>query len=59
MTKIMQTLWDESSELSDDVLANRSVVSDDYTSGDIKDIRETIEDGNQEADDFNEKDKVV
>lgn len=57
--KIMKTLWDESSELEDDVLANRSVVSDDYTSGDIKDIRETIEDGNQEADDFNESDDIV
>lgn len=59
MTKIMQTLWDESSDLSDDILSNSSVVSDTYTSGTVKDIRETIENGNQIADDLNEKDEVV
>lgn len=60
MTKIMKTLWDESAELTDTAMAaNNSILSDGYTSGDVKDITETIEGGNQEADDFNEKDEVV
>lgn len=59
MTKIMQTLWDESAELTDEGMASdASVLSDSYTSGDVKDVTETIEDGNQEADDFNEKNDV-
>ena len=56
MTKIMRTLWDESAELTDEAMASdASVLSDSYTSGDVKDVTETIEGGNQEADDFNEK----
>ena len=59
MTKIMQTLWDESAELTDEGMASdASVLSDSYTSGDVKDVTKTIEDGNQEADDFNEKNDV-
>lgn len=59
MTKIMKTLWDESAELSDEAMAtNTSVLTDGYTSGDIKDITETIEGGNQEANDFNEENDV-
>ncbi|RHJ90440.1 hypothetical protein [Parabacteroides bouchesdurhonensis] len=41
--KIMKTLWDESSDLESETESTRSVVSDNYTSGDIKDLRETIE----------------
>lgn len=33
MAGIMKTLWDESSELSEETLSTRSVLSDDYTSG--------------------------
>lgn len=55
----MQTLWDESAELTDEgMAADASVLSDGYTSGDVKDVTETIEGGNQEADDFNEKNDV-
>ena len=59
MTKIMKTLWDESAELTDEGMSSdASVLSDSYTSGDVKDVTETIEGGNQEADDFNEKNDV-
>ena len=59
MTKIMQTLWDESSDLTDEGMASdASVLSNTYTAGDIKDITETIEGGNQEADDLNEENDV-
>lgn len=60
MTKIMKKLWDESAELTDTAMAaDNSILTDGYTSGNVKDITETIEGGNQEADDFNEKDEVV
>lgn len=60
MTKIMKTLWDESAELTDTAMAaDNSILTDGYTSGNVKDITETIEGGNQEADDFNEKDEVI
>ena len=43
MTKIMQTLWDESAELTDEGMSSdASVLSDSYTSGDVKDVTETI-----------------
>ena len=60
MTKIMKTLWDESAELTDEAMAtDNSILGDNYTSGDVKDVTETIEGDNQEADDLNEKDEVV
>ncbi|MCD8268010.1 MAG: hypothetical protein LUD46_05770 [Parabacteroides sp.] len=60
MTKIMKTLWDESAELADEAMAtDNSILGDNYTSGDVKDVTETIEGGNQEADDLNEKDDIV
>ena len=60
MTKIMETLWDESGELADEGMStDSSLLGNTYTSEDVKDITETIEGGNQEADDFNEKDKVL
>lgn len=60
MTKIMKTLWDESSELTDEGMSvDNSITGNTYTTDDIKDVTETIEGGNQEADDFNEKDDVV
>lgn len=59
MTKIMKTLFDESAELTDEAMASdTSVLSDGYTTGDIKDVTETIEGGNQEADDLNEENDV-
>jgi hypothetical protein len=42
MTKIMKTLWDESAELSEETLSTRSVLSDDYTSGDHDKLSETM-----------------
>lgn len=60
MTKIMKTLWDESAELTDEAMStDNSMLGNTYTAGDVKDVTETIEGGNQEADDFNEKDEVV
>lgn len=60
MTKIMKTLWDESSELTDEGMSvDNSITGNTYTADDIKDVTEIIEGGNQEADDFNEKDDVV
>lgn len=50
MAKIMRTLWDESSELSDETLSPRPVLSDDYTTGDVEDLQETIEDNTLDAD---------
>lgn len=59
MTKIMKTLFDESAELTDEAMASdASVLSDGYTTGDIKDVTETIEGGNQEANDLNEENDV-
>lgn len=43
MTKIMKTLWDESAELSEETLSTRSVLSDDYTSGDKDKLEETMQ----------------
>lgn len=60
MTKIMKTLWDESAELTDEALAtDNSILRDGYTTGNVKDITETIEGGNQEANDLNMEDEVV
>lgn len=39
----MKTLWDESAELEDEILSTRSVLSDDYTSGNIQALQEQIE----------------
>jgi hypothetical protein len=38
--------------------SDASVLSDGYTTGDIKDVTETIEGGNQEANDLNEENDV-
>lgn len=59
MTKIMKTLWDESADLNDEAMAtDASILTDGYTTGDVKDITEIIEGGNQEADDLGEKNDV-
>lgn len=42
--KIMKTLWDESASLESEILSPRSVVSDDYTTGNIKDLQERMDD---------------
>ena len=42
---IMKTLWDESDDLHDETMSTNSVLSDDYTSNDIQDLQENIEDG--------------
>ena len=43
MAGIMNTLWDESSELEDETLTPRPVLSDDCTSHDVTKLDETIE----------------
>ena len=49
MAGIMNTLWDESSELEDETLTPRPVLSDDCTSHDVTKLDETIEaDENEE-----------
>ena len=45
---IMKTLWDESDDLHDETMSTNSVLSDDYTSKDIQDLQETIENENIE-----------
>ena len=45
---IMKTLWDESDDLHDEPMSTNSVLSDDYTSNDIQDLQETIENENIE-----------
>ena len=45
---IMKTLWDESDDLHDETMSTNSVQSDDYTSNDIQDLQETIENENIE-----------
>ena len=45
---IMKTLWDESDDLHDETMSTNSVLSDDYTSTDIQDLQETIENENIE-----------
>ena len=45
---IMKTLWDESDDLHDETMSTNSVLTDDYTSKDIQDLQETIENENIE-----------
>ena len=45
---IMKTLWDESDDLHDETMSTNSVLSADYTSNDIQDLQETIENENIE-----------
>ena len=45
---IMKTLWDESDDLHDETMSTNSVLSDDYTSNDIQDLQEAIENENIE-----------
>lgn len=42
--KIMKTLWDESASLESEILSPRSVMSDDYTIGNNKELKERMED---------------
>ena len=43
MTEIMKTLWSESSDLEDEMMGTRSVLTDDYTSHNIKKLEDIIE----------------
>jgi hypothetical protein len=43
MAGIMNTLWDESSELEDEMLTPHPILSDDYTVHDMTKLDETIE----------------
>ena len=45
---IMKTLWDESDDLHDETMSTNSVLSDDYTSNDIQDLQEPIDNENIE-----------
>ena len=52
--KIMKTLWDIDSDLHDETMSTNSVVSDSYTSGNIQELRERIE---EEIEDVDMEDK--
>ena len=43
MAGIMNTLWDEISELEDEMLTPHPILSDDYTAHDMTKLDETIE----------------
>lgn len=47
MAGIMNTLWNESSELEDETLTPHPVLSDDYTSHDVTQLNETIEEADE------------
>ena len=47
MAGIMNTLWDESSELENETLTPRPVLSDDCTSHDMTKLDETIEEADE------------
>ena len=46
----MKTLWDESSELENETLSTRSVLTDDYTSNDVQKLKDTVEDEKENED---------
>lgn len=48
MTEVMKTLWSESSDLEEEMMSTRSVLSDDYTSHDIKRLADIIEEQKRE-----------
>ncbi|RHJ77091.1 hypothetical protein [Parabacteroides sp. AM08-6] len=50
MAGIMKTLWDESSELENETLSTRSVLTDDYTSNDVQKLKDTVEDEKENED---------
>ena len=52
MAGIMNTLWDESSELEDEMLTQHPILSDDYTAHHMTKLDETIEDAD-------ENDKII
>lgn len=59
MTKIMKTLWDVSAEVTDEAMStDSSVLSDSYTTGNVKDVTERIEGGNLEANDLDMQNDV-
>lgn len=53
MGSIMETLWDESSELNAEGMNERSIVSDDYTTDDSMEIPD------KELDSLRDMDKVI
>lgn len=48
MTEVMKTLWSESSDLEEEMMGTRSVLSDDYTSHGIKRLADIIEEQKRE-----------
>ena len=59
MTKIMKTLWDVTAEVTDAAMStDASVLSDSYTTGNVKDVTERIEGGNLEANDLDMQNDV-
>lgn len=47
--KIIKTLWDESSDLESEIESTRPLLTDDYTSDDVNEIRKRIEGQNPEV----------
>lgn len=47
--KIMKTLWDESSDVESEIESTRPLLTDDYTSDDVNEVRKMIEDQDPEV----------
>lgn len=47
--KIMKTLWDESSDVESEIESTRPLLTDDYTSDDVNEVRKMIEDHEPEV----------
>ena len=55
MTEIMKRLWNESSDLEDEMMGTRSVLTDDYTSHNIKKLEDIIEEQKEREDYLNDE----
>lgn len=47
--KIMKTLWDESSDVESEIESTHPLLTDDYTSDDVNEVRKMIEDHEPEV----------
>lgn len=59
MAGIMKSLWDESSDLEDETLSTRSVLSDDYTSNDIEKEKDIISEEEENEDIIDDSLKIL
>lgn len=47
--KIMKTLWDESSDVENEIESTRPLLTDDYTSDNVNEVLKMIEDHDPEV----------